>query len=218
MDMISKDKIKEIFTGYNAIGEDGYHHFAILVPVVETEQGLELLYEVRARKLDRQPGEICFPGGLIEEGETPEQSALRETWEEVGIRPEEIEVVTKLDSIYSTAGSQLHCFLGLVSEDGFRNLKPSPAEVAEVFTVPLQKLLEMEPKVYTNKLEQVIDDDFPYDMVTGGKMYPWRTGMAPVPVYEEIDGHIIWGLTGRITKQVVAVIRRSEAAKAAEEV
>ncbi len=44
MDMISKDKIKEIFTGYNAIGEDGYHHFAILVPVVETEQGPELLY------------------------------------------------------------------------------------------------------------------------------------------------------------------------------
>ena len=210
MDMINNEKIREIFTGYNAVGEDGFHHFAVLVPVVETKQGPELLYEVRASKLDRQPGEICFPGGLIEEGETPEECALRETFEEIKIPPEEVEVVTKLDSILSTAGSQLHCFLGIVSDKGFRQMKPCADEVAEVFTVPLQKLLEMEPEMYTNELLQVPDENFPYDRVTGGESYSWRCGTSPVPVYEEIGGHIIWGLTARMTKQMVAVIRRHE--------
>ena len=53
--------------------------FAVLVPLVEANGELHLLYEVRAATLQRQPGEVCFPGGRIEEGETAVQCALRET-------------------------------------------------------------------------------------------------------------------------------------------
>ena len=66
-------------------------HYAVLVPLVEGEEGLSLLYEVRARTLRSQPGEICFPGGRAEAGETPEECALREINEETGL------TVTELD-------------------------------------------------------------------------------------------------------------------------
>ena len=52
---------------------DGKRAFAVLVPLVEREDGLHVLYEVRALTLRHQPGEVCFPGGHIEAGETPEQ-------------------------------------------------------------------------------------------------------------------------------------------------
>ena len=57
-------------------------HYAVLVPVVEWNGKLHLLFEVRSDALRRQPGEVCFPGGRMEEGETPTQCALRETCEE----------------------------------------------------------------------------------------------------------------------------------------
>ena len=60
-------------------------HYAVLVPVVEWNGKLHLLFEVRSDALRRQPGEVCFPGGRMEEGESPTQCALRETEEELAI-------------------------------------------------------------------------------------------------------------------------------------
>ena len=51
---------------------DSRRTYAVLVPLVERDGALHLLYEVRARMLRRQPGEVCFPGGRMEAGETPE--------------------------------------------------------------------------------------------------------------------------------------------------
>ena len=51
---------------------DATGRYAVLVPLVEGEQGWQVLYEVRAAKLHRQPGEVCFPGGKMEGTESPE--------------------------------------------------------------------------------------------------------------------------------------------------
>lgn len=209
--MISK--IRTSFEKYEPVGEHGYKHFAILVPVVAES----LLYEVRASKLDRQPGEICFPGGLIEKGETPLECALRETEEEIGINADSIDVIAKLDSIFSTGGSQIHCYLGIVDEKATaaagEKYVPN-VEVAETFTVEIDRIMKEEPEMYTNSLRQDPDPEFPYDRVTGGKMYPWRSGTSPVPVYSMEDNNgksrIIWGLTGRITKQFLEVLKCSD--------
>ena len=70
--------------------------YAVLIPLVETESGNALLLEVRSEKV-RQPGEICFPGGRSECGETVVETAVRETCEELGIEPSEIEVISELE-------------------------------------------------------------------------------------------------------------------------
>ncbi len=207
MNKLKSSDIVNIMKKYVPIGEHGYNHFSILVPLIDGEEP-ELLYEVRAKDLDRQPGEICFPGGKIEPGETPEQCALRETREEVGIPEGKVKIVCRLDSIYSTAGSQLHCYLGLVDKETYENLKTCDFEVDEVFTVSVNELLEMEPDMYENQLIQQPDENFPYDKVTEGKPYHWRRGKSPVPVYYAGD-RVIWGLTGRITKQLMDVLKES---------
>ena len=74
--------------------------FAVLVPLVEGPEGLSLLYEVRPAKLHHHSGEVCFPGGRMEPGETPRQCALRETREELGIPAERIELLAHPPAIY----------------------------------------------------------------------------------------------------------------------
>lgn len=211
MTMINIKKIEEAFEGYRAAGEHGFKHFAVLLPICERQGKPELLYEVRAAKLDRQPGEICFPGGLIEEGETPLECALRETREEIGAGEESIRIITPIDSVFSAGGSQIHCFLGVLNAEAVRISKD---EVEEVFTVSVDELLEAEPEIYQSIMRQEPDPSFPYDRVTGGREYPWRSGRALVPVYTVKDSNgnrrIIWGLTGRMTKQFLEVLKCSD--------
>ena len=83
------------------------HSYAVLCPLVERPDGLHLLFEVRSAALHRQPGEVCFPGGRMEAGETPEQCALRETEEELAIPRQEVEVLGRPDFICNQAGFQI---------------------------------------------------------------------------------------------------------------
>ena len=121
------------------------HSYAVLCPLVERPDGLHLLYEVRAAALHRQPGEVCFPGGRMEAGETPEQCALRETEEELDIPRREIEILGKPDFICNQAGFLMQPVLGLVSAAGFAAMAPSSAEVGTTFTAPLSFFRQTPP-------------------------------------------------------------------------
>jgi len=79
------DQLHKALNGRTPGPMDTAVKFAVLVPLVELEGALHLLYEVRAATLQRQPGEVGVPGGRIEEGETAPECALRETQEEVGV-------------------------------------------------------------------------------------------------------------------------------------
>ena len=120
---------------------DARRAYAVLVPLVEKDGELCLLYEVRASTLRRQPGEVCFPGGLMEGSESPEECALRETWEELAIPREQIRLLGRLDFIAHRANFLMQPVLGLVDSGALDRMVPSPAEVEEVFLVPLSHLL-----------------------------------------------------------------------------
>lgn len=200
--------IEKAFDSRKAGSEEFFRFFSILVPVVEKDGRVCLLYEKRARHMKRQPGEICFPGGEMEEGESALECALRETREETGIPEDAIRVISRLDTIYTYSNFAMHCYLGVVDPEALEDMKLNPDEVEETFLVDLEWLMDHEPDVYWTDVIPKPPGDFPYDDVTGGEPYNWRHGKAPVPVYEEHDGNVIWGLTARITKRLTDVLKR----------
>ncbi|MEG1658690.1 MAG: CoA pyrophosphatase [Oscillibacter sp.] len=173
------------------------HSYAVLCPLVERPDGLHLLFEVRAETLRRQPGEVCFPGGRMEPGESVADCALRETEEELGIPAGEISLLGRPDFICNQTGFLLQPVLGLVSAQGFARLTPSPAEVAETFTVPLDFFARTPPEEFRYDLLPAVPDSFPYAAVGIPADYSWNRGRVDVPVWQ-YEGHTIWGMTARI--------------------
>ena len=177
------------------------HSYAVLCPLVERPDGLHLLFEVRARNLS-QGGEVCFPGGRMECGETPTQCALRETEEELSIPAAEISLLGTPDFICNQMGFLLRPVLGLVSPAGFAALRPSPDEVAEVFTAPLSFFAETAPEPWRYELVPQVPEDFPYEGVGIPRDYPWNHGWVDVPVWYW-QGHAVWGMTARLVRDLI---------------
>ena len=185
---------------------DATGRYAVLVPLVEGEDGLSLLYEVRSGTLRRQPGEVCFPGGRMEGTESPEACALRETWEELGIPPETIRVLGRLDFIAHRANFIMYPILARVDRSGVDQMRCSPAEVGETFQIPLKYLMTHPPLEYSYTLTPRTDENFPYELLGISRDYRWQPGGENVPVYPW-QGHAVWGLTGRITRHLVQLLQ-----------
>ena len=81
-------------------------------------------------------------------------------------------------------------------------LRPSPAEVADVFTVPLAFFQKTSPEVYQYDLLPQVPADFPYEAVGISRDYPWASGQVEVPVWYW-QGHAIWGMTARIVRDIL---------------
>ena len=199
---MTAEEFRTRWTGHVPKVQDVTGEYAVLVPLVERPEGLCLLYEVRADTLGRQPGEVCFPGGRLEPGEDAVSCALRETWEELAIPPEAVEVIGEMDFLHIRAGSMLRPVLGRVDRGALDAMRPCAAEVADTFLIPLQWLRDHPPTVYTYR-HPVSIPDFPYAEAGVSADYPWRPYYMEVPVYHGL-AHPLWGLTARITMDVVA--------------
>ena len=169
--------------------------FAVLIPLVEREDGLHLLFEKRSGNI-KQPGDTCFPGGRIEAGESITECALRETAEEIGIT--DVEVIGQFDSILEINRITMHTVVGIVTEGALKNVRLNSDEVADIFTVPLDFFVTAEPMSHTVKIIQDTAD-FPYEETGIQKDYKWRVGQQEIFIYHYED-RIIWGLTARIAK------------------
>jgi len=178
--------------------QDVRREYAVLVPLVEQPDGLSLLYQVRSAQLRHHAAEVCFPGGQMEPGETPEQCALRETWEELGISDKHIEVLGLGDQLYTRTGSLMHPVLARVDAAALDTMRYSVNEVQDTFLVPLAYLQTHPPRIYRYALQPMVSDDFPYELIGRDRGYPWVSGSMEVPVYEGLP-YPLWGLTGRIT-------------------
>lgn len=177
------------------------HSYAVLCPLLEQPDGLHLLFEVRAQNL-RQGGEVCFPGGRMEPGESPLQAALRETQEELNIPPETVEFLGTPDFICNQRNFLLRPVLGVVSPAGLAAMTPSPAEVAETFTVPLSFFRETAPELWHYALEPRVPADFPYAAVGIPADYPWNWGDVELPIWH-YGPHTIWGMTARLVRELI---------------
>ncbi len=185
----------------------GLHsYYSVLIPVIEKKDGLHLLYQVRSETMRRQPGEISFPGGRMEEGEIPLECAVRETHEELGIPMDTIHIISELNYINAYSNFTMYSFLGQIDEAAVDNANISKDEVKELFTVPLDYLIGHEPYVYSYELRPDVREDFPYKKFGIKEDYDWRTGTSVVPFYT-YDDRVIWGLTARLTHDFVNLIK-----------
>lgn len=179
-----------------------YRYYAVLVPLVERHGELHLLYEVRAESLKTQPGQVSFPGGRIEEGETPEECAIREACEELCLEPEDIKVISPLDYLHNYSNSTIYPFLGVIDFNACSKVTASEAEVQEIFFVPLKFLLENEPLVIDSEIHAKVPDNFPYEKINKPNGYNWLKGYSQIPIYQ-YEGYAIWGMTALITQDLM---------------
>ena len=114
---------------------------AVLVPVVRCENGLTVLFTRRTAHLNDHAGQISFPGGRSEPGDAgAAETALREAAEEIGLAAERVEVLGELPTYVTVTGYRVTPVVGLVTPP--LELRPDDFEVAEVFEVPLEFLLD----------------------------------------------------------------------------
>ncbi len=169
-------------------------HYALFVPVVESEEGLALVYERRSPNLRRQPSEICFPGGKIDEGETVHQAAVRELYEELGVTPTEIYGET--DFLIHRNGDVIYPVLGKIKPP----FTPNESEVEKVLTIPISFL-----KTQKEEGAVLLSARFAENIPEIPEDYPFQTGKDAFPIYR-FQGEVIWGMTGKITKSILGYL------------
>ncbi|MEE8272047.1 MAG: CoA pyrophosphatase [Alphaproteobacteria bacterium] len=114
---------------------------AVLVPLVERDDGLTVLLTRRTDTLAAHAGQISFPGGGVEPGDADElAAALRETNEEIGLPPDRVDLIGRLDTYVTRTGFRVAPFVGLIRPPLVLRLDPN--EVAEAFEVPLSVIVD----------------------------------------------------------------------------
>lgn len=169
---------------------ESYIDSAVLMPLVNDGETISVLLTKRSEKLFHHPGQISFPGGRVEESDiNPQHTALRETFEEIGVPTQSITMLGQLPEFYTGTGFLLRPYVGWL--DSTTEIKTDQVEVAEVFLVPLAFL--MDPA--NHRLHHAIQPD-------GNERYyysmPW-------------NGYFIWGATANVIRnfyhRVLAVVQ-----------
>jgi 8-oxo-dGTP pyrophosphatase MutT (NUDIX family) len=153
----------------------------VLIPLVVRDNGIDLLFTRRTDTVLTHKGQISFPGGQREDSDVETvETALRESYEEIGLEPSRVTVLGELDDVFTAVSSfVITPVVGLV-EGGIDNLRPAPDEVKSLLVVPVSRLLDS--SVHTTETRSV-----------GEQQYRIH--------YYTVGDDVIWGATGRIVYQ-----------------
>jgi peroxisomal coenzyme A diphosphatase NUDT7 len=178
---------------------------AVLLPLVEHKGETCILFEKRSSSLKQQPGEICFPGGAIEESDKGKAAAaIRETCEELGLVPEDIDLIAPLDIMITPFNFIIYSYVGYIKD--YEKIKPNHDEVEEVFCVPLGFLLTNKPIFKKMSLKMDAPEDYPYELIPYGKNYPFRQATYPQHFFIWHE-YVIWGMTARILYHFLKLLK-----------
>ena len=165
---------------------------AILIPIVRGKDEPALLMEVRSLNV-LQSGEVCFPGGHIEAGENCIDTALRETYEELGIRPSSVNVLQRMEPEWHKEKMFVYPVLAEIDTFEPERLLLREEEVSEVFTMPIAWLLSHEPAVYD--ISDPESEKLPVILRKYLRNYKRGNDTTFYWAYEQYG---IWGLTARL--------------------
>jgi 8-oxo-dGTP pyrophosphatase MutT (NUDIX family) len=161
-----------------------FSHAAVLVPLFRKGEDCHLLFTKRSDQVKYHKGEISFPGGGVDEEDSElERTALREAFEEIGLKEEDVQIIGVLDDIVTTTEFIVTPIVGLFPYP--YPFKVSEVEIAELIEVPLASLLDedcfSEREIFRGDRKEVV--------------YAYQYG-----------NHVIWGATARILKQFLDLI------------
>jgi 8-oxo-dGTP pyrophosphatase MutT (NUDIX family) len=160
-----------------------FRRAAVLVPVLKTETGFELLFTVRSSQLSSHAGEISFPGGRVDDGESLDEAARREAFEEIGLTVTSEALLGYLDDVPSPANYIVTPVVAVLEKP--LDLTLSQAEVEEVFTADLETLRRLEPR----REERILQ------------------GHQRVIHFYTYQERVIWGLTGNVLKNLLDILQ-----------
>ena len=158
---------------------------AVLIPLIEGTDGPSILFTVRTSRVEHHKGEVSFPGGARDpEDESIERTAIRETHEEVGIEPDKVEVLGRLNDHQTRTGYHITPLVGIIRPGA--GYDHDQFEVNEIFEVSFADLWE----TYLNGRQ------------------PFKYGENTIMAYEfHHDGYRIWGATAGILAEFFDVLR-----------
>lgn len=149
---------------------------AVLLPLVFHADEWHVLFTRRTDRVESHKGQVSFPGGACDEGETtPEQTALREAEEEIGVEPSDVQVIGRLSRLITISSFRVSPIVGIIPFP--YAFKIANAEVARVFTIPLLWLANR-----NNYWE-----------------FSFGNSERALIAYHPYDGELLWGATARMT-------------------
>jgi 8-oxo-dGTP pyrophosphatase MutT (NUDIX family) len=156
---------------------------AVLAPLTYHRGEWHVLFTRRTDRVESHKGQVSFPGGACDEGETtPEQTALREAEEELGIRPADVNILGRLSRMITVSSFRVSPVVGVIPWP--YAFKVAGIEVARVFTIPLLWLANR-----NNYWE-----------------FPLGGADHTVIAYQPYDGELLWGATARMTVNFLKVL------------
>ena len=161
-------------------------HAAVLIPIFETTNGYEVLFTERTHKVEHHKGQISFPGGAVEpEDKDFKETALRETFEEVGLLQEDVKVLGRLDDELTVASNFIvHPFVGEIPYP--YNFEINKDEVERIISVPLDLFFEKNSDRHLRSIE-----------------FETFTYRGPAFMYNDIT---IWGATAIMMSKFVRLV------------
>jgi len=156
---------------------------AVLIPLVWHDDEWHLLYTRRTDRVESHKGQVSFPGGACDEGETtPEQTALREAEEEIGVNPTDVKILGRLANLITITYFRVTPVIGVVKWPTV--FRVGEHEVARVFTIPLGWLANPSNRWQFERPE----------------------GKRGLIAYHPYDGELLWGATARMTVDFLQVL------------
>jgi 8-oxo-dGTP pyrophosphatase MutT (NUDIX family) len=160
---------------------------AVLVLLRPLGGEAHVVFTERTAEVENHKGQMCFPGGCSDESDpNAEATALRETFEEIGVQSERVRIIGQLDDMVTVSNFRVSPFVGVIDIETEYEYTISDSEVARVVEVPLSFLMEegnMELEVREHQGREVLVPAFSY------------------------NGHRIWGVTARMLHQLIELVR-----------
>jgi 8-oxo-dGTP pyrophosphatase MutT (NUDIX family) len=158
---------------------------AVLAALFERDGETRVLLTRRSARLRSHSHQVAFPGGRLDDGETSEQAALRETEEEVGLPRDRIRIVGQLERLTTVvSSSSITPYIGIIDGE-LPALTPSPREVERIFDVSLRELTD--PDCYHEEIWDFADGTFPV----------W---------FFNVEEDTVWGATARMLRRMLDLV------------